>query len=73
MPGTLELDSRSGQPISMSGYSRGGPAMTAQVLAIKELPPGTLPGDFFDAPRFSLAERAPAIYQWLHTTLPWHP
>ena len=73
-PGTLVLDRRTGQPLSISGYRRDSPLiMIEQILSARLLPPGTLPGDFFAAPRFSLPDRAPALYQWLHDVLPWHP
>ncbi|HKO24470.1 MAG TPA: hypothetical protein VJY65_06970 [Chloroflexota bacterium] len=72
-PGTLVLDRRSGLPISISGYRRGSPSiMTEHILSARLLPPGTLPGDFFDAPRYSLPDRAPVLYHWLHDVLPWH-
>lgn len=73
LPGTLTLNTRSGQPISLSGYSRGGPVMTERIESVRMLPPNTLPGDFFDAPAFSWPDRAPWLYQWLHNALPWHP
>ncbi len=71
--GSLTLDTHTGRPISASGYGRGGPAATLYILAARNLAPGTLPGDFFDGPFLSLADRAPYLYQWLHVTLPWHP
>ena len=49
------------------------PTMTEHIPRARLLPPGTLPGDFFAAPRFSLPDRAPALYRWLHDVLPWHP
>ena len=74
VPGTLVLDARTGLPVSISGYRRGGSlTMTEHILGARLLPPGTLPGDFFDAPRFSLPDRAPALYHWLPDVLPWHP
>lgn len=71
--GLLRLDPRTGRLVSLSGYQRGGPVMTEHILSMRMLPPGTLRGDFFDAPRFSLPDRAPGLYQWLHQVLPWHP
>ena len=47
--------------------------MTEHILSARLVPPGTLPGDFFDAPRYSLPDRAPVLYHWLHDVLPWHP
>ena len=74
VPGALVLDVRTGLPVSISGYRRGDSlTMTEHILGSRLLPPGTLPGDFFDAPRFSLPDRAPALYHWLHDVLPWHP
>jgi hypothetical protein len=74
VPGTLVLDTRSGLPLSIGGYRRGNSlTMTEHILSARLLPPGTLPGDFFDAPRYSLPDRAPALYRWLHDVLPWHP
>ena len=73
-PGTLLLDRRTGLPLSISGYRRySSIIMTEHILSARLLPPGTLPGDFFAAPRFSLPDRAPALYHWLHDVLPWHP
>lgn len=74
LPGTLVLNTRSGQPISLSGYARSRmPMATERILSVRMLPPHELPGDFFDAPAFSLPDRVPALYQWLHNALPWHP
>jgi hypothetical protein len=74
VPGTLVLDTRSGLPLSNSGYRRNSPfIMTEHILSARLVPPGTLPGDFFDAPQYSLPDRAPALYRWLHDVLPWHP
>lgn len=70
-PGVLALDRRSGRPLSVSGYRRDGVTMTERILDAHMLPPNTLPGDFFDPPLFSLPDRAPAVYQWLRTRLPW--
>jgi len=73
-PGTLVLDTRSGQPISISGYERdASPIMTEHILEARLLLSGSLRGDFFDPPLFSLPDRAPHLYNWLHQTLPWHP
>jgi hypothetical protein len=73
-PGRLVLDRRTGLPLSLSGYRRDSPSiMTEHILSARLLPPDTLPGGFFDAPRFSLPDRAPALYHWLHDVLPWHP
>ncbi len=73
VPGVLVLDRASGRPLSISGYHRDGVTLTETIVAARDLPPGALPGDFFDAPRFSLPDRAPALYRWLHAVLPWHP
>ncbi len=73
-PGALLLNTRTGQPISLSGYARSSmPVATEHILSVRMLRPHTLPGDFFDAPAFSWPDRAPALYQWLHNALPWHP
>ncbi len=72
-PGLLVLDRQSGRPLSISGYMREGKVMTERILGARLLPPNSLPGDFFDAPRFSLPDRMPAVYRWLHANLPWHP
>jgi hypothetical protein len=73
-PGTLLLDRRTGLPLSISGYRRDSPfIMTEHILSARLLPPGTLPGDFFAAPRYSLPDRVPVVYRWLHDVLPWHP
>jgi hypothetical protein len=74
VPGMLLLDRRTGLPLSISGYRRDSSIiMTAHILSARLLPPGTLPGDFFDVPRFSLPDRARTLYHWLHNVLPWHP
>lgn len=73
LPGILRLDPRTGRPLSLSGYQRGGPPMAEYILSARMIAPGTLPGAFFDAPAFSLPDRMPGLYQWLHNTLPWHP
>jgi len=72
-PGSLVLDARTGLPLSTSVYWRDDATLVESVRRVADLPPGALPGDFFDVPRFSLPDRAPALYRWLHTTLPWHP
>jgi hypothetical protein len=73
-PGTLVLDRRTGLPLRMSGYRRDSSMiMTEHILSARLVPPGTLPGDFFAAPRFSMPDRAPALHHWLHDVLPWHP
>jgi hypothetical protein len=73
-PGTLVLDGRTGLPLRISGYRRDSPLiMTEHILSARLLPPGTLSADFFAAPRFSLPDRAPVLYRWLHDVLPWHP
>jgi hypothetical protein len=72
-PGSLVLDARTGLPLSTSVYWREGKTLVESVRRVDDVPPGALPGDFFDAPRLSLPDRAPALYQWLHATLPWHP
>ncbi len=72
-PGVLVLDRASGRPLSISGYRRDSATMTEQILEARDLPPGTLPDGFFDAPAFSLPDRAPLLYRWLHDHLPWHP
>lgn len=73
LPGLLRLDARTGRPLSLSGYQRGGPPMAEYILSARMIAPGTLPGNFFAAPAFSLPDRMPGLYQWLHKTLPWHP
>jgi hypothetical protein len=72
-PGTLVLDRRSGRLVSVSGYHRDGVTMTTTLVAARDLPAGTLRSDFFDPPPFSLPDRAPGLYRWLHAILPWHP
>jgi len=72
-PGVLALDRASGRPLSISGYRRDGVTMTEQILEVRDLRPGTLPDGFFDAPAFSLPDRAPLLYRWLNDHLPWHP
>jgi hypothetical protein len=73
-PGILVLDRRTGLPLSISGYRRGSPSiMTEHILSARLLPPERLRGDFFAAPQFSLPDRAPVVYRWLHDVLPWHP
>jgi hypothetical protein len=72
-PGLLVLDKKGGRPLSISGYVRDGQVMTERIVSARLLPPNSLPGDFFDAPRFSLPDRMPAVYRWLQANLPWHP
>lgn len=73
-PGVLVLDRASGWPLSISGYRRDGATMTTYILEARDLPPGTLANGFFEPPPpFSLADRAPSLYRWLHDILPWHP
>lgn len=69
--GTVALDRRSGLPLSIGVYRRDGSNMAVQVLEARDLPPGALPGDFFDPPLFSLPDRFPGLYQWLRAHLPW--
>jgi len=73
VPGVLALDRSSGRPLSISGYHRERVTMTGSILEARDLPPGSLPGGFFDAPPFSLPDRAPRLYHWLRQILPWHP
>ena len=72
-PGSLVLDKSSGRLVSVSGYRRDGVTMTTSLVAARDLPAGTLRSDFFDPPPFSLPDRAPGLYRWLHEILPWHP
>lgn len=72
-PGVLTLDRHTGRLLSIGGYRNGAGAATEQVVSVRDLPPGALPAGFFDAPPFSLPDRAPGLYRWLHDTLPWHP
>ena len=72
-PGSLVLDKGSGRLVSVSGYRRLGVTMTTSLVAARDLPAGALRSDFFDPPPFSLPDRAPGLYRWLHEILPWHP
>ncbi len=70
---TLVLDNATGRPLSDGGYMSGGTTMTTTIVEARDLPRGTLPDDFFDAPALSLPDRAPTLYKWLHENLPWRP
>jgi hypothetical protein len=72
-PGGLVLSARTGIPVSTDVYRREGKTLVEYVRRVDDAPPGTLPGDFFDAPRLSLPDRARALYRWLRQTLPWRP
>ena len=86
-PGSLRLSAddrpaqRLGSPrvvISLIQQSNGTCAvtyttLTERIVAAHMLPPNALPGNFFDPPAFSLPDRAPGVYRWLHDLLPWHP
>ncbi len=72
-PGVLVLAMRTGLPLSASVYRRDGKTLMEYLRTAHDVPPGALPGDFFDAPPLSLPDRAPTLYRWLHAALPWHP
>ena len=48
-------------------------ANTCPSPSLGDLRAGTLRSDFFDPPPFSLPDRVPGLYRWLHEILPWHP
>ena len=73
VPGVVVFDRQTDQPLSISGYRRAGVTMTERIITARMLPPHALPGNFFDPPPFSLPDRAPAVYRWLHHLLPCHP
>jgi len=72
-PGVLVLAMRTGLPLSASVYRRDGKTLMEYLRTAHDVPPGALPGDFFDAPPLSLPDRAPTFYRWLHAALPWRP